>query len=209
MWTTSNTLEQPSGSLAWANTCLENAGFTGNSMSGDALHKTRELIVNLAERSADDAHFGRTKLAKLLFLCDFGAYAEFGEPITGACYRKRPHGPLAEEELLALRDLTDSGSVKVEEISVGGYTQKRVTAERSADISWMTPAQHGLIDQILDRHRNDHATELSNLSHDFPGWALAQMNEEIPYYTVFSSRTPPAQEDIDWGLAVVRELQEA
>lgn len=178
-------------------------------MDGDALDKMRELIVYLAERSVDDPRFGRTKLAKLLFLCDFGAYAELGEPITGSRYRKKPHGPLAEEELLAVRDLTESGSVKVDEVEVGGYTQKRVSALRSADISWMTPAQHRLVDQILDRHRNDRATELSNLSHDFPGWALAEMNEEIPYYTVFSSRTAPTQEDIDWGLAVVRDLQEA
>jgi hypothetical protein len=167
--------------------------------------KLRELIVYLAQRSVDDARFGRVKLAKLLFFCDFGAYSEFGEPITGACYRKKPHGPLADEELLALRDLKDSGSVSVEEVGVYMYTQKRIVARRDADISWLTPAQHALIDEVLERHQDDDATDLSNLSHTFPGWGLTSMNEVIPYHTVFISREGPSQADIDWAEGIVRE----
>jgi hypothetical protein len=178
-------------------------------LSSDTLNKTRELIVYLAEKSSGDPRFGRVKLAKLLFLCDFGAFAELGEPITGACYRKKQHGPLADEELLALRDLKDGGAVAIDEVAVGSYKQKRVTAKRPADISWLTLDQHQLIDRTLERYRDDDATELSNLSHSFPGWELAEMNEEIPYHSVFISSQPPTQEDIDWGLAVVRELQKA
>jgi len=174
-------------------------------MPATPLAKLRELIVYLANRSSDDPRFGRTKLAKLLFYCDFGAYSEFGEPITGARYRKKPHGPLADEELLALRDLTDSGAVKVEEIGRYVYKQKRVVAQRKADVSWLTPQQHGLIDEVLERHWNDDATDLSNLSHTFPGWALATMNEEIPYHTVFIAREGATQADIDWARAIVKE----
>lgn len=174
-------------------------------MPTDAMAKLREMIVYLAKRSADDPRFGRVKLAKLLFFCDFGSYSEFGEPITGACYRKKPHGPLADEELLALRDLKDSGSVSVEEVGVYVYTQKRIVAKRDADISWLTPDQHTLIDEVIRRHWDDDATDLSNLSHTFPGWGLAAMNEVIPYHTVFISREAPTQSDIDWAKGIVRE----
>lgn len=174
-------------------------------MSADSLTKLRELIVHLAQRSTDDPCFGRVKLAKLLFFSDFGAYAEFGDPITGATYRKKPHGPLADEELLALRDLKDSGSVNVEEVGVYMYTQKRIVAQRDADISWMTSDQRALVDEVLKRHWEDDATDLSNLSHTFPGWGLTDMNEVIPYHTVFISREGPTQSDIDWAEDIVRE----
>jgi len=167
--------------------------------------KLRELIVYLAKRSSDDPRFGRVKLAKLLFFCDFGAYAEFGEPITGACYRKKPHGPLADEELLALRDLKDSKAIDIEEVGVYMYKQKRIVAKREPRIDWLTPAQHTLIEEVLKRHWEDDATDLSNLSHTFPGWGLASLNEVIPYHTVFIAREAPTQADIDWAEDIVRE----
>ncbi|MGH2975962.1 MAG: Panacea domain-containing protein [Solirubrobacterales bacterium] len=173
----------------------------------NSMTKLRELIVYLAQRSADDPRFGRVKLAKLLFFCDFGAYAEFGEPITDACYRKKPHGPLADEELLALRDLKDSGAIDIEEVGVYMYKQKRIVARRDPDISWLTPNQHTLVDEVVKRHWEDDATNLSNLSHTFPGWGLASLNEVIPYHTVFISREAPTQADVDWAEGIVRERQ--
>lgn len=174
-------------------------------MAKEALNKTRELILYLAERSSDDPRFGRVKLAKLLFLSDFGAFGEFGESLTGACYRKRPHGPMADEQLLAERDLRDSGSIEIQEVGRYMYTQKRIVATRKARIDWMTREQLALVDEVIQRHWDDDATDLSNLSHAFPGYELAKDGEEIPYHAVFISREPPTQEDIDWGLEMVRE----
>jgi hypothetical protein len=176
-------------------------------MPTDAMAKLRELIVYLAQRSAEDPRFGRVKMAKLLFFCDFAAAADLGESITGACYRKKPHGPLADEELLALRDLRDSGSIDVQEVNVFGHAQKHIVAWRDADISWLTPAQHELIDSMIERHWDDDAKTLSELSHEFPGWALAGMNDPIPYYTVFIAREAPSQADLDWAKGVVRQRE--
>jgi len=178
-------------------------------MSADSLNKTRELIVYLAERSSDDPGFGRVKLAKLLFLCDFGAYGEFGESITGACYRKKPHGPMADEQLLGERDLKDSGSIEVQEVGRYMYKQKRIVAKRKAKVDWLGADRLALIDAVIERHRDEDSTDLRNLSHTFPGWEIAAEGEEIPYHTVFISREPPTQEDIEWGVSVARELQAA
>jgi antitoxin SocA-like protein len=175
-------------------------------MANDSHNRTRELILYLAERSSDDPRFGRVKLAKLLFLSDFGAYGEFGESITGACYRKKPHGPMADEQLLAERDLKGSGSIEVQEVGRYMYTQKRIVAKRKAQIDWLSKDQLALVDEVIQRHWDDDATGLSNLSHAFPGYEIAQDGEEIPYHAVFISREPPSQEDIDWGLAKAREL---
>lgn len=155
-------------------------------MSGDPLQKIREVALYLAERCSDDPRFGRVKLAELLFRCDFAAYAKFGESLTGAHYRRQPDGPLADEWSEAERDLSNS-----------------------ADIGWLTGDQLALVEEVVQRHQDEDGTDLQKLSRSFPGYALAADGEAIPYHSVFISREAPTQADIDWGLAVARELQEA
>jgi hypothetical protein len=172
---------------------------------GQPEKQLKELILYIAKRSENDPHFGRVKLAKLLFYADFGAYGEFGESITGATYRKASLGPMADEQLLAERDLEHSGSIEIQEVGRYMYMQKRVVAKREPQIEWLTQDQLSLIDEVIERHWDDDATDLSDLSHTFPGWALARDREVIPYHTVLISRERPTQEDIEWGLAMVRE----
>ena len=50
--------------------------------------KFKELVLYIASRCERDPTFGAVKLNKELFFSDFWAYAEFGEPITGAEYIK-------------------------------------------------------------------------------------------------------------------------
>lgn len=174
-------------------------------MSKEAIDKTRELILYLAERSSDDPRFGRAKLAALLFLSDFGAYAEFGESITGARYRRKAHGPQPDEQLIAERDLQDSGSIKFEEVGRYLYRQTRIVAKRKARIDWLTRDQLALVDEVVQKHWDEDATDLRNFSRAFPGYELTVEGEEIPYHTVFISREPPSLEDIEWGVEMTRE----
>jgi len=174
-------------------------------MPSQSQERTRELILYLAERSENDPRFGRVKLAKLLFFCDFGAYAELGEPITGACYRKKAHGPLADEQLLAERDLQDSGAIEIQEVGRHVYTQKRIVPKRKPNLSWLSAEQRALVDEVVQRHWDDDATEIRSLSHTFPGYEVAFDGERIPYHAVFISREGPTQADIDRGVELVRE----
>jgi hypothetical protein len=179
---------------------LKKSLFAGDSVK-DSPHKTSELIVCIAERSGDDPRFGRVKLAELLFRCDFGAYAEFGESLTGARYRRQPNGPLADEFAQALLGLGESGALSV--------TPERIVVHRAAALGWLTAGQSAMVDEVVLLHRDDDATVLRALSDAFPGYALAEDGEEIPYHTVFISREAPTQADLDWGQAVARDLQEA
>jgi len=174
-------------------------------MSVESQERTRELILYLAEQSEDDPRFGRVKLAKLLFFCDFAAYAELGEPITGACYRKKAHGPLADEQLLAERDLQDSGSIEIQEVGRHIYMQKRIVSKRKPNLSWLSAEQRALVDEVIQKHWNDSASEVRSLSHAFPGYEVAFDGEEIPYHAVFISREGPTQADIDRGLELIRD----
>jgi hypothetical protein len=156
--------------------------------------KLKELILYLAGQSQEDPHFGRVKLMKLLFYCDFGAFGEFGRPITGARYRKHRLGPVADQELLAVRDLEETHAAQVEEVGRYMYRQKRLVPMRQPDEGIFTDAERDLIDTVLERHRDDHATDLSDLSHTFPGWRLVETGEPIPYHTALIADEPPGVE---------------
>ncbi len=146
--------------------------------------KHGNLILYMAERSADDANFDRDKLALLLFFCDFAAHAELGESITGAHYRKQPQGPVSDEWLDAEQEPHISG--------------------QNADLSLLSADQKNLVDGVLERHRQDDATSLGVLAKAFPGYEAAFDGEEIPYHTVLIPREGPTQADVDRGLELIQ-----
>jgi hypothetical protein len=155
-------------------------------MSNDSLYKTRELSVYLTERSAGDPRFGRVKLANLVFVCDFGAYARFGDSLTGARYRRHADGPVSDEQLLLGADLV---------------------VDRDADVAWLAADRLAFIGSMVDGLRGKSGIELRDLARVFPGYELAAPGEKIPYHAVFISREAPTQEDLEWGLSVSREHQ--
>ena len=69
--------------------------------------KFRELVLYVANKSADDPYIGATKLNKLLFFSDFLAYAVLGRPISGAVYEKQNHWPEPRELVNARQQLIE------------------------------------------------------------------------------------------------------
>jgi hypothetical protein len=51
------------------------------------------------------------KLNKILWKADTGHYVQYGEPITGARYVKRPSGPATNELLSARERLKSAGKI--------------------------------------------------------------------------------------------------
>ena len=64
--------------------------------------KLQQVILYFLEH-INNVHLGRTKLMKLLYFVDFDHYEAHGVPVTGATYRKLPHGPYPDkiEKLIA------------------------------------------------------------------------------------------------------------
>ncbi len=61
-----------------------------------ALNRFRNLILLCIKYGADDdGRITKTKLAKLVYLCDFAGYYHFLKPISGFEYRRLAQGPVA------------------------------------------------------------------------------------------------------------------
>lgn len=153
--------------------------------------KFKELVLLLAEKSEGDASFGATKLNKLLFYVDFLAYRQFGEPVTGQEYFRLSYGPAPKRLLPLVGELEATGDCSMETREVFGNKQRRLVAKRQADVDVFAPHEIALIDEVLDLLGQHNAAEVSDLSHDLPGWQVADDQESIPFETIFVA---PARE---------------
>jgi hypothetical protein len=166
------------------------------------LAKFEELLVYIAERSADDPAFGKTKLNKILYYIDFNAYGQLGQPVTGATYQHRAYGPVPLEINRARNRAVSSGAVGVDRALSFGYRQERLIARRSADRTVFTQAELDVIDVVVDWLRPLNAVQVSDLSHDEMGYRATSEYEVIPYESVYISRRKPSNADISRAQAV-------
>lgn len=150
--------------------------------------KLKTLIHYVAYRCAmEPSVLGAVKLNKVLWYSDLTAYLTWGMPITGEKYIKKALGPVASslmplveeletEKALAIRRLPALGD-KVEYLALTKPEVSKLTAEEIAVIE----------DQIQTVCHKHSAKSISTKSHDVI-WRLAELDEEIPYFAMLTSR---------------------
>jgi hypothetical protein len=168
--------------------------------------KLKELILFIALRSQDDPRFGSTKLNKLLFFADFGAYAKLGSSITGHAYFKLKNGP-APRAMLPIRDqMIEEKTLAIQDRDHFGRMQKVPIALREPDLTQFTPQEIAVVTDVLMAFRNENARAISELSHRFDGWKLAGDGELIPYEVTLVRFKKPTEQDRETALAMGPEL---
>ena len=156
----------------------------------------KELILYIADQSADDPRFGMSKLNKILYFADFKAFGIIGRSITGATYERRDGGPAPREMLAALREMEDIGEIVRIERDYLNYRQKVVQALRPSQAHEVfEDREREIVSVILGELRtrdSDQVRVLSSLDH---GWRLADRGEEVPYeWAYISDREPTPSE---------------
>jgi len=151
-------------------------------------NKFRELVVYIAEQTADDPGFGDTHLNKVLYWSDFRAYAEMGDPLTGARFFKLPYGPAAKP-LIGVRDeLIAEGIVEVIEPPPGSKTPRKTIPQREANTKVFSQSELRLVDEVIHELKGCTASAVSRRSHKEPGWRLVDLYEDIPYDAALIAR---------------------
>jgi hypothetical protein len=171
--------------------------------------KLLELIQYFATRAAEtgDQTFGRTKLAKLLYYTDFGAYREWGEPVTGVTYGHLPYGPCPNSLEFYETVLVAEGSAVQTLVPMGEYEQKRLQPTGPFVRQFLSASEIRHAEAVFDRLRRLSASQVSDLSHDEPGWIMTDLGETIPYSTaVLSCELLTATENAKI-VELIRELE--
>lgn len=150
--------------------------------------KFTEMVLYVAERLRNDRAGGATKLNKSLYFADFAHVRRTGRPITGAAYQKLPHGPAPRRLKPVRRRLVAEGDAELVVEDFLGYEQHRLVPRRAADLSAFTADEIETVDKVLDDLANLTAVQVSDLSHEEPGWQLTQDGDTIPYETAIIAK---------------------
>lgn len=147
----------------------------------------RELILYVGQKCAHHRKFGAVKLNKVLFYADFLAYALLGNPITGFEYQKLKKGPAPRRMAQIRAQMEALGEIAIQKVQTVAGQQHRVRPLRKPNLSLFSQRELELVDRIIDTLKDKDAEQVSDLTHLDVGWKAAQMNETIPYGTVFLS----------------------
>lgn len=173
--------------------------------------KFKELVIYVAQKSADDPKFGSIKLNKIVAYADMVHFAKTGKPITGAKYMKQPMGVVARCMKPVLVELSDSRELALVPKERHGYIAKVPTALRQADVNEFKASEIEAVDEVLTALRNHHGASVSDLSHRLtPNWEYLPIDAEIPVSALLypseyhltpeeNSHFKQLLRDTDWG----------
>lgn len=175
----------------------------------DSQEKFRELVLWLCAVSETDPTFGATKLNKLLFFIDLEALRRLGRTITDQEYQKLPQGPAPRTILSVLRELEKVGEVITREQQVFRYAQKRTFALREPNLGMFTADELSIMKEIcLKRFWRKTAKNVSDLSHEFMAWQLAQEGDTLPLMAMFISNKPLQGRDKELAAKFAKDAAE-
>lgn len=168
--------------------------------------KFRELIVYIAQKTADDSTWGDTKLNKVLYWADFFGFSHLGHPVTGARYQKLPNGPAPRALKPVREELVEEGAVQTEMKPAGAVKRRRTTSLRDPDLSLFSSDELELVDSLIDQLWGKTAAEVSDLSHtQSVGWQIVDLYDDIPYETALVSMEPPSDDTLALGRKLAAE----
>jgi len=163
--------------------------------------KFKAVIHYVCDKAGSDPSvLGAIKLNKVLWYADAINYKLIGSSITGETYVKRQHGPVPKHILRAVDELVKEQKIGRGRVDHFGFMKNEYIAIKDADKSLFTADEISLIDDAFEHVCLNHtAKSISEETHGII-WKIAEMGEEIPYFTAFASSVGEIDEvDVAWS----------
>lgn len=168
--------------------------------------RMRELMLFIADHCWDDANFGFTKLNKILYYCDFMAFAKLGKPITGMPYNKLQFGPVPTASEITREEMRRDEDIAISQEGSVTFHRSRIVPLRGARLDLFSGPEVALVDSVVESFDGANAKQLSELSHN-RAWQSATWGEQLPYESIFVSDEPPTEMDIAVAHDMIAEYE--
>lgn len=147
-----------------------------SNVSENASTKFLALLLECIKYGSDsDNKITKTKLAKLVYLCDFASYYKYLKPISGFEYKKLEQGPVAIEFF----DMIDnSESVNVTQTEKGALM---ISLIEEPNDSVLSSEELELIKEVCGKWKKANTKEIVDFTHKQLPWALSRQSQVIPY----------------------------
>jgi hypothetical protein len=119
---------------------------------------------------------------KLLCFVDFDHHEAHGRSITGAVYRKLPHGPYPDRTEKLIKKMEKAGLVREIKVDHKGYTQHRlITLKGKFDPGKFSGAELQTLERVAADWANATAAQIEAATHREAPWAGTQDGKTIDY----------------------------
>lgn len=132
------------------------------------------ILQCLKYGAAEDGKIPKTKLAKLVYLCDFASYYRTLKPISGMSYCKLAQGPVAIEFF----DIIDNDpAIKVEN------KEKAIMLSllEEPDETLFTKEEKAIIEAVCTKWKNANTQAIVDFTHQQIPWKICKERDMIPY----------------------------
>lgn len=142
--------------------------------------KYEQMIMSAIKYGADsNGRITKTKLAKLVYLADFGWYYDNLFPMSGMVYRKLPQGPVPDAYFRAIDELMAENKINVE--LKGSSMMISLIEPDSVDRSQLTDDEQKEIKKVCEAWRGKNTQEIVDFTHSQLPWQICRDGEVIPY----------------------------
>lgn len=152
--------------------------------------KFKNVLLYILERCAGKPNVGETVLYKLLYFSDFNHYELYEEHLTGATYRKLPHGPVPYRLDSILENMMEQGQLQRVKTEFHGYMQTRYLPLTKPDLTTLRASEKDILDKVIDQMSDWSAKSISDYSHKDMPWLASKEGEKIDYELVFYREAP-------------------
>lgn len=181
------------------------ARAANNDKNAQSDEKLGEMLLHIAQKSANDPRFGAVKLNKLVFFSDCAAFIQKGATITGSKFMRLGQGPVPKRLVPVRKKLIADERAAIQKVQlVSGNEQHRLIAlDKPRLDAFFTAGEISLVDSIIEEFWHLTADEISDFSHAMPAWNIAEDQEDIPIESAFvlSLKPTPADEVLALELA--------
>jgi hypothetical protein len=177
---------------------MTNLNLTWGSNTPASQRKLQELVLYVAQKTAQIDDFGTTKINKTLYHADMAMFRETGRAITGVQYHRIQNGPVPKHILVAERALVEAGALEIDQ-SVAAH--KRI-AKRQPDLSLFDNNELSQVDAQIEAIRGDTSAKVSLDSHDVR-WHAVNHQGIIPYEFAFLEGKATEKDKVDAAVFAV------
>ena len=149
------------------------------------LNKFKQVLLYVLNKVGSKPNIGETVLHKLLYFIDFDYYEKFEENLMGGTYIKNHHGPTSAELGDIIKDMQEQGELVLVKNKHFEYEQKKLLPLKRPDLHVLSGRDIKHIDDVLARHSDKSAIEISSYSHDDIPWQSARDGKPLSYESVF------------------------
>jgi uncharacterized phage-associated protein len=167
--------------------------------------KLQQVILYFLEH-INNVHLGRTKLMKLLYFVDFDHYEAHGQAITGATYRKLPHGPYPKDAEKLIQKMETAGLLREVRVNHKGFAQRRLlTLTGKFDPAKFSGAELQTLERVAADWADASAQQIEAATHREAPWAGTADGKKIDY-EMAEYRRAIGPEHLDTALAHSRKF---